>query len=122
MDVIILGAFGCGAFKNPPLIVAEAFRQVIDEQNYCRDFKQILFAIKSDDKRCRNLSVFSTQFDAYASDANERCSIMHITMEDRFYKNSTLPIESKFAENREFRLWQMKNIYFGKQFSVLVIR
>lgn len=46
-DVIILGAFGCGAFKNPPLIVAEAFRQVICEQDYFKCFRK-LFCNKTD--------------------------------------------------------------------------
>ncbi len=42
-DVIILGAFGCGAFRNPPEVVAEAYREVI--QNYIYDFKTIEFAV-----------------------------------------------------------------------------
>ena len=29
IEVLILGAFGCGAFKNPPEVVARAFRQVL---------------------------------------------------------------------------------------------
>jgi uncharacterized protein (TIGR02452 family) len=32
--VLILGAFGCGAFGNPPEVVAKAFRQVLAEQRY----------------------------------------------------------------------------------------
>ena len=42
-DVIILGAFGCGAFRNPPDIVAQAYREVIDDYKY--DFKTIEFAV-----------------------------------------------------------------------------
>ena len=42
-DVIILGAFGCGAFKNPPEVVAQAYKEVI--QDYLYDFKTIEFAI-----------------------------------------------------------------------------
>lgn len=70
VDYLILGAFGCGAFKNPPLIVAEAFLQTIKEQNYFRDFKQIVFAIKPTGEDCPNLSTFSRQFDSYALDAD----------------------------------------------------
>ena len=43
VDVIILGAFGCGAFRNPPDIVAQAYREVIDDYKY--DFKTIEFAV-----------------------------------------------------------------------------
>ena len=42
-DVIILGAFGCGAFRNPPDIVAQDYREVIDDYKY--DFKTIEFAV-----------------------------------------------------------------------------
>ena len=42
-DVIILGAFGCGAFRNPPDVVAQAYREVIDDYKY--DFKTIEFAV-----------------------------------------------------------------------------
>lgn len=42
-DVMILGAFGCGAFRNPPEIVAEAYRELVQE--YIYDFKTIEFAV-----------------------------------------------------------------------------
>lgn len=42
-DVVILGAFGCGAFKNPPIVVADAYKEVISD--YLYDFKTIEFAI-----------------------------------------------------------------------------
>lgn len=71
IDYLILGAFGCGAFKNPPIIVAEAFLQTIKEQNYFNDFKQIVFAIKPTGEDCPNLSTFSSQFDSYAPDADD---------------------------------------------------
>ena len=70
VDYLILGAFGCGAFRNPPLIVAEAFRQTIMEQNYFKDFKQIVFAIKPTGTDCPNLNTFRRQFDFY-SDSEE---------------------------------------------------
>ena len=34
VDVLILGAFGCGAFGNPPKLVAKAFHEVIMENEY----------------------------------------------------------------------------------------
>ncbi len=50
VEVIILGAFGCGAFKNPPEVVAKAFHEVINENNYSNYFKKIVFAIKNSNK------------------------------------------------------------------------
>ena len=44
-DVLILGAFGCGAFRNPPEIVAEVWADVL--KDYLFDFKTIEFAVVS---------------------------------------------------------------------------
>ncbi len=43
-EVVVLGAFGCGAFHNPPRVVAEAFRKVIEE-SFLNRFKTIEFAV-----------------------------------------------------------------------------
>lgn len=56
IDVLILGAFGCGAFRNPPELVAEVFNEVI--KDYLYNFEVIEFPIfhtKADDK---NYSAF----------------------------------------------------------------
>lgn len=44
--VLILGAFGCGAFRNPPEIVARAFREVLVDEGYLDCFARVVFAIK----------------------------------------------------------------------------
>ena len=119
VDVIILGAFGCGAFKNPPLIVAEAFREIICEQDYLSCFKQIVFAIKPTGEKCENLHIFSRQFDFYAPDANERCCVLGETPSFRFYKVPRFFNEMNLSNSDEFRKWQGSNKYFGKQFSIL---
>ncbi|MBE7007671.1 MAG: hypothetical protein E7422_00745 [Ruminococcaceae bacterium] len=41
--MLILGAFGCGAFMNPPEVVAAAARTVVKEYLYC--FRVIEFAV-----------------------------------------------------------------------------
>ena len=43
IDILILGAFGCGAFKNSPYVVAEAYRNIISEFKY--SFNEIVFSI-----------------------------------------------------------------------------
>ena len=55
-EVVILGAFGCGAFENNPEVVARAFRKVIDR--YKRGFKIIELAIYCSPKDERNYSIF----------------------------------------------------------------
>lgn len=42
-EVVILGAFGCGAFRNDPLIVARAYNCVIEQ--YLHIFRTIEFAV-----------------------------------------------------------------------------
>ncbi len=45
-ESIFLGAFGFGVFKNPAQLVAEEFKAVIRNGQYCKKFKNIVFAIK----------------------------------------------------------------------------
>lgn len=42
---LILGAWGCGAFKNPPRQVAELFKQILGESEFQGWFSDICFAI-----------------------------------------------------------------------------
>lgn len=42
-DVLILGAFGCGAFQNPPHLVAKIFNKVM--QDYLKKFEVIEYAV-----------------------------------------------------------------------------
>ena len=55
-DTIILGAFGCGASKNDPELVAQANRNVAGE--YLHAFKNIEYAIYSSKSDERNYKVF----------------------------------------------------------------
>ena len=42
---LVLGALGCGAFKNPPRAVATLFREVLREKEFGGRFEGIWFAI-----------------------------------------------------------------------------
>lgn len=111
VDVIVLGAWGCGAFKSPPLIVAEAFKQVIKEENYFSEFKHIVFAIKPTSNKCSNYEIFRVQLDEFVAEAEGRCCILPESLEDKFgimvdWQDEVFP---KCEKDR----------YFGKQFSIL---
>jgi uncharacterized protein (TIGR02452 family) len=43
---LVLGAFGCGAFANPPKHIAELFRETLAEPEFKGCFQHIAFAIK----------------------------------------------------------------------------
>lgn len=43
VEVLVLGAFGCGAFRNNPKVVAEAYRQLLEK--YGKYFTAVEFAV-----------------------------------------------------------------------------
>lgn len=49
-DSLVLSAFGCGAFCNPPRHVARLFHEVLKEAEFAHAFKLIVFAILGDSK------------------------------------------------------------------------
>lgn len=55
-EVVILGAFGCGAFRNDPSIVAAAARKVIQE--YLHTFRIIEFAVYCPPRDNSNYRIF----------------------------------------------------------------
>lgn len=59
-DVVILGAFGCGAFQNPAWLVAEAFQEAVQEFLY--DFRVIEFAVYCRPGDQRNYEAFEKVF------------------------------------------------------------
>lgn len=44
-DSLVLGAFGCGAFRLPPEAVARQFRRALDEPEFAGRFRAVVFAI-----------------------------------------------------------------------------
>lgn len=56
IDVLILGAFGCGAFRNNPEIVAKAYKEILPQFTGC--FKEIRFAVYCPPKNPKNYDTF----------------------------------------------------------------
>ena len=59
-DVLVLGAFGCGAFRNPPEVVAKVFHKVMDD--YREYFETIEYAVFHTDKETENYKSFEYEF------------------------------------------------------------
>ena len=55
-EVLILGAFGCGAFRNPPEIVAKVFYNVM--QDYLGYFDTIEYAVFHTEREVANYEAF----------------------------------------------------------------
>lgn len=47
-DCLVLSAFGCGAFGNPPNHVARLFQEVFEEAEFKNRFRKVVFAILED--------------------------------------------------------------------------
>ena len=61
-EVLILGAFGCGAFCNPPEVVARAFKVV--QEKYASYFETIEYAIFCGSHETQNYDAFCEAFGA----------------------------------------------------------
>ena len=55
-EVLILGAFGCGAFRNPPELVAKVFNKVM--QNHLYYFDTIEYAVYHTEREVANYEAF----------------------------------------------------------------
>ena len=54
VQTLILGAWGCGVFKNHPLDIAYAFRDVLVTEGYGYHFDDIIFAVINDENSTGN--------------------------------------------------------------------
>lgn len=57
-EVLILGAFGCGAFRNPPEIVAKVFNTLM--QDYLSYFDTIEYAVFHTEREVANFEAFKS--------------------------------------------------------------
>ena len=62
-EVLILGAWGCGAFRNPPQLVAEIFAEYTEK--YRRNFEMIEYAVFHVEHERANHDAFNEQMERY---------------------------------------------------------
>jgi uncharacterized protein (TIGR02452 family) len=55
---LILGAYGCGVFRNDPADIANWWKALLEDEGYGRFFSQIVFAVLDHSKDQSNISVF----------------------------------------------------------------
>lgn len=62
-QTLVLGAWGCGAFRNDPSLVAHAARRVLESERFAAVFRRVVFAIPDSGRQSsRNLEVFRSAF------------------------------------------------------------
>lgn len=59
---LVLGAFGCGVFRNNPKDVARMFKHVLVDEGYGTLFDLIVFAILDKTDEERTLNLFKREF------------------------------------------------------------
>ena len=65
IEALILGAFGCGAFHNPPSVVAKAFQSMLTKNRYFHAFSNTVFAVKRTGRFCENIEAFEVAFQQF---------------------------------------------------------
>ena len=60
VDILITGAFGCGAFRNNPELVAEAWKEALED--YRQNFDHVFFAVYFRDYEINNFKIFNEKF------------------------------------------------------------
>ena len=62
-DAIVLGAWGCGAFRNPPEHMARLFHEVLREPEFAGKYRIVRFAVIEDhNSRHSNFAPFDREF------------------------------------------------------------
>ncbi|KAF8827321.1 hypothetical protein HHX47_DHR5000506 [Lentinula edodes] len=62
-EFLVLGAMGCGAYRCPPLLVANEMRDILLESEFKGRFKKVIFAVySSPGNGARNFEVFEKVF------------------------------------------------------------
>ena len=65
VEALVLGAFGCGAFNNPPDVVAKAFQELLLEERYLHAFSRVAFPVKRAGWYCKNIEAFEMAFGVF---------------------------------------------------------
>ena len=60
VDILVTGAFGCGAFKNNPELVAEAWKKALED--YRKKFEYVIFAVYVREHEVKIFKAFSERF------------------------------------------------------------
>ncbi|HEY2512950.1 MAG TPA: TIGR02452 family protein [Polyangiaceae bacterium] len=61
-DTLVLGAWGCGVFRNDPTVVAAVFRELLTSPPFARAFTRVVFAIYDRSESRGTLKAFERAF------------------------------------------------------------
>ncbi|MBE6877354.1 MAG: TIGR02452 family protein [Ruminococcus sp.] len=61
-EVLVLGAFGCGAFRNNPRVVAQVYKEILNEKQFKNRFLHVEFAVFHTLRETENFKAFEKVF------------------------------------------------------------
>lgn len=68
VDRLVLGAWGCGVFRNDPILVANTFKRLLEPGSiYARHFRQVTMAVFAADINDPNLTAFRKVFEHHGT-------------------------------------------------------
>ena len=88
-DALVLGALGCGAFRNPPRHVARLFHEVLNEDEFRLKFRLIAFAVLDDHNAHLthnpegNLRPFAEEFNGMGRKVEGKTVVHNVIILDR---------------------------------------
>lgn len=59
---LVLGAWGCGVFRNSPGMVADAFGEWLSDERFAGAFDEVVFAVYDPSRERRTLAAFQDRF------------------------------------------------------------
>lgn len=62
IEILVLGAFGCGAFWNNPHVVAKVYRKILQEPEFKNKFQHVAFAVYCTKREQDNYLAFQKYF------------------------------------------------------------
>ncbi|CAF1472023.1 unnamed protein product [Adineta steineri] len=99
-DSLVLGAYGCGVFKNDPLDVALIFRQHLESKEFQHSFKRIIFAILNEEMYQIFKQVFETNDLSTIHEQIATLSLDHGVQKQSTNNNRNKPKKRRRTENR----------------------
>lgn len=98
---LVLGAFGCGVFKNDPMDVGRMFRQHLQSDEFKDCFKRIIFAVLTSE----NYQVFNEVFTNTAETSLDNDNIRQDQYKDRQNKS-----KKKLNKNRKHHNYEDEKV------------
>lgn len=129
IQVLVLSDFGCGEYRNPPQLVAEAFAEELFQGDFRNAFQKVIFSIKTDGSQGKyNFQVFQATISPWQKNPlyGKKISVLGdfistycwlnmvqsmggTLLEDSSFSDETVSGNTVWSGNCENRLYRLAN-------------